>query len=128
MVTAYWGEPLYQPDIARWLGTKPMGTPSSRVSRLTHYGFDVLYQEGSLERLESWLSQKVPAILFLRTGELPYWQIDTAHAVVLAGLSDEQAYLFDPAYKVSPVRVDVDSLMLAWLYSDYTYAVIRPSQ
>ena len=36
-----------------------------------------------MAELEAWLAQTVPCILFLRTGELPYWQLDTPHAVVL---------------------------------------------
>lgn len=128
MVTAYWEEPLYQADVARWLDTETeVGTLASHVLRLSRYGFDVTYQEGPVADLEYWLGQNVPVILFLRTGELPYWTIDTPHAVVLAGLDVENAYLFDPDYEPAPVRVSIGDLMLAWSYSDYSYAIIRPT-
>ncbi|NKQ35619.1 MAG: hypothetical protein HF973_08385 [Chloroflexi bacterium] len=126
MVAAYWEQPLYQADVAQWLGTTLIGTPSSRIQKIAQYGFDVVYQTGSLAQLTGWLGQKVPCILFVRTGELPYWQVDTPHAVVLAGVLAESAFLFDPAFSEAPAEVGTDALMLAWSYSDYTYAVILP--
>lgn len=63
----------------------------------------------------------------MRTGELPYWEVDTPHAVIVAGIEGEQAYLFDPAIDTAPVTVNVGDLMLAWSYFDYTYAVLRPA-
>ncbi|MCL4870456.1 MAG: C39 family peptidase [Anaerolineae bacterium] len=51
MVSAYWQEPLYQADVARWLQTSELETPSSRIQRSTRYGFEVIYQSGSLELL-----------------------------------------------------------------------------
>lgn len=103
MVAAYWQQPLLQDDLARWLDTRGVGTPSTRIQRLTQRGFEVIYKTGSLAELESWIGQGVPCILFLRTGELPYWQIDTPHAVVLVGLEADQVYLFDSAVDIAPV-------------------------
>lgn len=125
MVAAYWQEPLYQPDIAQWLGTTAIGTASSRIQKLTQYGFDVIYQTGSLAQLQHWISQKSPCILFIRTGDLSYWQVDTAHAVVLAGFESEKVFLYDPALESAPINTTVDELMLAWSHSDYTYAVLQ---
>jgi len=51
--------------------------------------------------------------------------LDTAHAVVLAGLGGEQAWLFDPAIEEAPVTASVESLMLAWSYFDYAYAAVH---
>jgi hypothetical protein len=96
MVSAYWEQPLLQEDIAGWLGTREIGTPSSNIQRLTRLGFEVSYGEGSTDSLRTWLAQDCPVILFLRTGELPTWTVDTPHAVVLAGLHDDTAHIFDP--------------------------------
>lgn len=126
MVAAYWQEPLYQPDIAQWLGTSDIGTASSRIQKLVQYGFEIIYQTGSLAKLQYWFSQQVPCILFIRTGDLAYWHIDTAHAVVLAGFENEKVYLYDPAMDIAPIETSVDELMLAWSHSDYTYAVLQP--
>jgi len=127
MVTAYWQHPLAQADIADWLGTSGIGTPSSRIQRLTQRGFEVVYRTGSLADLAAWLSRNVPCILFVRTGDLSYWQIDTPNAIVLAGLEADHAYLFDPAVDTAPVLVSSDDLMLAWSRFDYTFAAISPS-
>ena len=127
MVAAYWQQPLAQADIVRWLETRGVGTPASRIERLAQRGFEVIYRTGSLAELEAWLAQSVPCILFLRTGELPYWEVDTPHAVVLVGLEADGAYLLDPAVETAPVKVSPGDLMLAWSYFEYTYAALIPS-
>ncbi len=55
MVAAYWRQPVLQSDVARWLGTGPIGTASSRVARLEQRGFRVTYRVGSLGDLETWI-------------------------------------------------------------------------
>ena len=124
MVAAYWEQPLLQADVANWLGVTGVGTPASHIRRLAARGFEVVYRTGSLADLETWLELGVPCILFVRTGELSYWDVDTAHAVVLVGLDSEHAYLLDPAVAQSPVTVSPDELMLAGSFFDYTYAVL----
>lgn len=125
MVAAYWQEPLYQPDIAQWLGTSEIGTASSRIQKLTQYGFSVIYQTGSLAQIQNWVSQNIPCILFIRTGDLSYWDIDTAHSVVLAGFENDNVFLYDPAMDAFPSETTIDELLLAWSHSDYTYAVLQ---
>ena len=127
MVTAYLQQPLLQDDIARWLGTDDLvGTPARRITRLTRQGFDVTYNDfGAVVDLEGWLNRQIPPILFLLTGELSYWTINTQHAVVLAGFSGNEAYLFDPAIDAAPMAVPTDELLLAWSHFDYTYAAIE---
>ena len=127
MVAAYWQQPLLQDDIARWLGTSGVGTPSSRIRALRQYGFEVTYGTGSLAELRTWLSRDIPCIIFVRTGELPYWRVDTPHAVVVAGLDADSATLFDPDLESAPVFVSIGDLMLAWSHSDYAVAALFPS-
>ena len=128
MVSAYWGIPTLQADAARWLGTSDIGTPSRRIQRLSNRKYSVVYGEGSLAILAEWLVQGVPLILFVRTGDLPYWDMDTAHAVILAGLDREQATLIDPAIDEVFTAVSVGDLLLAWSHFDYTYAAVRPTK
>lgn len=127
MIAAYAGQPVRQEDIARWLRTTDIGTPARNVNRLAAHGFKVVYQEGSLQFLHDALTQGTPCILFLRTGELPYWTLDTAHAVVLAGIEGEQAYLNDPVFPDAPQVVSIDVLMLAWSWFDYSVATFSPA-
>jgi hypothetical protein len=126
MVSAYWGTPVLQNDVARWLGTTDFGTPSSRIQRLANQRYSVIYNEGSLANIVEWLAQATPSILFVRTGDLPYWEIDTAHAVIVAGLDREQAILIDPAVEAAYCLTSIGDLILAWSHFDYTYAIVRP--
>jgi hypothetical protein len=125
MSVAFQGESITQDDIARWLGTSEIGTPASRVEQLSKRGFEVIYRQGSLGEVRSWLARATPCILFVRTGELAYWDYDTPHAVVLVGLEEDVAFLLDPADERVPVEVPLGDLMLAWSHLGYTYAVIR---
>ncbi|CAG0931791.1 hypothetical protein TFLX_02279 [Thermoflexales bacterium] len=113
MVATYWQRPLTQDAVANWLSTSWIGTPSSRIQRLTERGFDVVYRTGSVSELEGWLAQRTPCILFVRTSDLPYWKIDTPHAVILAGVEAESAQIIDPDFDTAPVTVSVDELLLA---------------
>ena len=126
MATAWLQQPLLQDDITRRLGTDDLvETPSRRVTRLTRQGFNVTYDDfGTIVELESWLSRQIPPILFVLTGELSYWTTNTQHAVVLAGFSDDDAHLFDPAVNAAPMSISTDELLLAWSHFDYTYAVV----
>jgi ABC-type bacteriocin/lantibiotic exporter with double-glycine peptidase domain len=127
MVTAYWQQPLWQDDVARWLDTDDTaGTVASRVQRLTHRGFEVSYSDdGNLADLEAFIQQQIPPILFVRTNELSYWTIDTRHAVVLGGFTGDEAHVFDPGIDTGPTTISTDELLLAWLHSDYAYAAIE---
>jgi len=127
MVSAFWQQPLTQEDVARWLETQPVGTPASRIVRLARRGFDVVYTSGAPATLAEWLEQGVPPILFVRTGDLlPYWTVDTPHAVVLAGMEGKNCVLFDPGLDVAPAFVSFGNLLLAWLHTDDAYAILRP--
>jgi ABC-type bacteriocin/lantibiotic exporter with double-glycine peptidase domain len=127
MAAAYLKQPLLQADIAHWLDTQEVGTTAGNIQRLAKRGFDVAYTTGSLADLEAWLNQKTPPILFIRTGDLPYWPVDTPHAVVLGDLTVDKAYLFDPGIETAPAIVSTDELLLAWEPFDYAYAVITVS-
>jgi hypothetical protein len=48
MVSAYWEQPLLQEDVARWLGTRGIGTPASRIQRLTQQGLMCITPPGRL--------------------------------------------------------------------------------
>lgn len=124
MVAAYWQQPVTQADVARWLGTRGGGTPTGRIQQMSRRGFEVTYNTGSLADLETWLQRQIPPILFIRTGDLPHWTLDTPHAVVLAGLTETEGYLFDPDVETAPVTVPLDALLLAWSPFDYTYATL----
>lgn len=115
MVTAYWQQPLLQDDVALWLGATNVGVPASRVHRLSARGWTVVYRTGSLQDVISWLEKGIPCILFVRTGDLPYWELDTPHAIVASGVQNEIVNVIDPAKETAPFRVGTAHLLLACL-------------
>lgn len=127
MVLASFGHSMDQKDLARLLGTSWLGTPSSNIRRLTTLGYVVTYGETSLEEVATYLGQEIPVVAFVRTGDLPYWQTDTAHAVVVAGIDEYQVYVNDPCVAEAPQPVPKLAFLLAWARQDYTFAAIRPA-
>ena len=128
MVSAYWEQPLFQGDIADWLLTTEIGTPARNITNLNSRGFEVVYQEGSLQFLASTLQQGQPCIAFVYTIDLPYWQVNTAHAVVLAGLEQDSIVIYDPAFADAPMVTSIGDFMLAWSHFDYAVAVLTPKK
>jgi hypothetical protein len=126
MVAAYLQQPLLQDDIARWLDSDDfLGTPASRISRMSRRGFYVTYNDfGTQTDLEECISQHIPPILFVLTGELSYWSINTQHAIVVAGFDGGNVHLFDSCFDTVPKTISIDELLLAWSHFDYTYATL----
>ena len=126
MILASFGHLIDQEYLARLLGTSWLGTPSSNIKRLISLGYAVTYGEASLEEVATYLKQEIPAITFVRTGDLPHWQTDTAHAVVVVGIDQCQVYVNDPYIAEAPQSIPKPAFLLAWARQDYTFAAIRP--
>ncbi len=87
MVLGYWNIERDQAGLAKVLGLIPgAGVPGNRVKTLASKKLNVYYGSGELGDLEATLDQEFPPIVLVNTGELPYWQQVTAHAVVLLGV------------------------------------------
>ena len=125
MALAYLGRELKQKKLAKLLGTTELGTMSSNITRLAALGLTVEYEEGSAIKLRHLLSQDIPCIVFLWTGNLSYWQINTPHAVVVVGMTEDTVLLNDPAFNDAPVRVSLGEFLLAWCEFEYKYAALR---
>ena len=82
-----------------------MGAPRSNIKNLASRRITVIYKEGNLADIRSWLDQKLPVIVFVQAKELPVWRgQDFKHAVVVVGLDDQTIYLMDPALDSGPTR------------------------
>jgi hypothetical protein len=126
MLLAHLEQPALQEDVARQIGTRPWGTPASNILKLVTWGMRVYYGTGSLASLESRLEAGIPPIVFVRTSELPYWQEDTPHAVIVVGMDADNVFLLDPAYQDEiPVTVSLGNFALAWSHSDQAMALIE---
>jgi ABC-type bacteriocin/lantibiotic exporter with double-glycine peptidase domain len=124
MVLAYRHVPVSYRRLLRLLKTTPYGAFSSNIRELKQLGITVLYQQGSLEELGNHLNNDRPAIAFVKTYQLPYWNEETDHAVVVVGLDDTHIYVNDPAFPNAPTLVSRGDFELAWLEWDELYAVL----
>jgi ABC-type bacteriocin/lantibiotic exporter with double-glycine peptidase domain len=104
------------------------GAPAGNIRNLSQLGLSVTYSVIDLGGLLRLLQNGIPAIIFLRTGDLPYWQYQTDHAVVAVGFDDSAQTIFfnDPYFDEAPIAVPLSDFELAWLERDYHYATVTP--
>lgn len=109
------------------LNTRPWGTPHRNIRQLDTQisGIRVTYRQGVLSDVFRAIDSGRPVILFVWTGDLPYWAIETWHAVVVVGYDEKQFFLNDPAFTTAPQVVTHGDLELAWIAYDMYYAVIE---
>lgn len=126
MVLEYLGQPMAYNDILHLLGTRPHGTIARHVLRLTRLGFSVIYREGTVAELRTWLDRRRPVIVLVKTGELPYWSYTTLHAIVLVGYDESCFYANDPHVPQAPLAIPNGDFELAWLEMGNRYISITP--
>jgi ABC-type bacteriocin/lantibiotic exporter with double-glycine peptidase domain len=113
-----------QKALNRLLELTPAGIPVSRLVRLDRYGVRVELLRGTLDDLIHAIDQGVPPIVFVRTDPLPYWSLDTQHALLISGYDGDDLLINDPAFPTAPQQVGAASFCLAWDEFDNRYAVL----
>lgn len=106
------------------LRIQPYGAPASNIRLLEKLGLTVAYSETDLAGLEGMLEEGHPVIIFVRTGDLPYWTHSTDHALLVVGCDESSVYVNDPNRSEAPIAVPRGDLELAWLERDCHYALI----
>ena len=124
MVLIYLGQAVEYPLILRLLNIKPYGAPAGNIRLLATPDLHVIYSKTGLAGLEAMLQQGHPVIVFVRTGELPYWTYSTDHALLVVGHDEGHFYVNDPHRTEVPIAVPRGDFELAWLERDYHYALI----
>ena len=124
MILAHLGQAIDYAQLLELLDIKPYGAPAGNIRRLANLGLTVAYSKTDLAGLEAMLQQGHPAIVFVRTGELPYWTYSTDHALVVVGYDETQLFVNDPHRSEAPIAVPRGDFELAWLERDYYYALI----
>ena len=118
------GKPYAETELAKVMGSYPFGTPASRIIRLQTLGYQVLHAPMTLTELQRLIQQELTPIVFVLADFLPWADFIGFHALVLAGITNDQAWLHDPALPDGPVRLSIDGFMLAWEEFDRMTAVI----
>ena len=125
MLLAYLGRSFDYARLRHLLNVQPFGAPAGNIRRLAQLNLNVTYSQTDLNGLETMVQQNRPVIVFVRTGELPYWTYSTDHALVVVGYDDDYLYVNDPDRDEAeiPLAVPRGDFELAWLERDY-YALI----
>lgn len=127
MALEFAGVSTTQRQLNRILGLTEAGIPASRVQLLAQFAVDVHYAAGDEAILQLELDRGTPVIVFLSTGDLPYWSANVQHAVLVVGYDDERVYLHDPVFGEAPQTVTWGDFLLAWSEFDYRYACLTLS-
>jgi ABC-type bacteriocin/lantibiotic exporter with double-glycine peptidase domain len=126
MVLAYWGIRRTQDRLARALKTIPgAGTPGSCLRDLASRNLAVHYGEGAIHELRLALTQAIPPIILVNTKHLPHWRLETAHAVVLLAMDDNQVMINDPGSNQGRLVIGLDEFLLAWDEMANLFGLIR---
>jgi ABC-type bacteriocin/lantibiotic exporter with double-glycine peptidase domain len=109
------------------LNVMPWGTPHRNIREIANIAsrIHVIYQQGELNDLRCALDAGLPPTVFVWTGELSYWSVETWHAIVLVGYDMRNFYVNDPAFDIAPQLVSEGDFALAWLAYDSYYAIVK---
>lgn len=124
IVLSFLGLSIDYDTLLQRLRVKAHGAPAGNIRLLAAFNLNVSYSSTDMNGLEALLQQGQPVIVFVRTGELPYWNYSTDHALVVAGFDETHVFVHDPYFEHTPISVSKGDFELAWLEHDYHYAVI----
>jgi len=124
MALANLGRAIDYPQLLKLLRIKDYGAPAGNIRVLENLGLTVVYSQTGLAGLKAMLQEGHPVIVFVRTGELPYWTYSTDHALLVVGYDESLFYVIDPAQSEALISVPAGDFELAWLERDYFYALI----
>lgn len=124
MILQYLGKTVDYTQLMQLLKIKAYGAPAGNIRSLTSLNLNVVYSKTDMAGLKTLLEQNYPVIVFVRTGELPYWNYSTDHAIVVAGYDADNIYVNDPDRDEFPITIPYGDFELAWLERDYYYALL----
>ncbi len=88
MILEYLQIPVNYTQLLRILRVESFGAFFRNLQHLGSLGVYVWIDEGNFDALQKHLAIGLPIIVPVITRELPYWDVDTHHAVVVVGIDD----------------------------------------
>ncbi len=85
MVLEYIGRGLDYANLLRLLKIRDFGAPASNIRLVEQLGLSVTYSVTNMDGLIRMVDSGTPVIVFVRTGNLPYWKHQTDHAILVIG-------------------------------------------
>jgi hypothetical protein len=76
MLLDYLGQPIAYLQLLNLLKIQAHGAPAGNIRLLNRLNLTVTYSQTDLSGLKAMLNQGQPPIIFVRTGELPYWSFN----------------------------------------------------
>jgi hypothetical protein len=113
-----------QARLARLMDITDYGAPLSRILRLAQWNIPVTLQTGDDTAIKAWIDVQRAVIAFVATGQLPYWDFNVQHALLIVGYDETEVFINDPAFVDAPQRSPWGDFLLAWDELDSTYAVL----
>ena len=126
MVLAHYGDVRTEAELRLLLDTRPAGTRTGNLMRLSGPAFEIYLRPSSLVDLEKMLAENQPPIVFLKTGSLEYWSMDIAHTAVVIGFDTTTVALHDPYFATVPQTTSLQSFEKAWAQTGKFIAFLRP--
>lgn len=129
MALTYLQVPFEYSALIALLDIRFYGTAFSNLRKLEILGLHVSLGEwAGVEMFEQYLNTGLPVLVNVNTSELPYWNQETSHVVVVIGLEDDDIVVHDPFFDENPKRVPLKEFMLAWDDQYQRYGVIALDQ
>jgi ABC-type bacteriocin/lantibiotic exporter with double-glycine peptidase domain len=125
MVLDYLQIPFQYNHLIQLLRIGIAGASFRNLRYLKALGVQISIERGDVDILQAHIQRGLAPIVFVATGELPYWDEPTNHAVVAVGIDDGKVYLNDPAFPDAPQVVPIDEFVLAWIEMDEYYALLQ---
>lgn len=93
------------------------------------WNVDVRSELGTLAELERFLkNNKAPVIVLVDTLFLDYWDISTAHVLVVVGYDEDNMIVNDPYFENQEIKIPKTSFIQAWSAFQNLMVIINKKQ
>lgn len=128
MVLDYLGIKRTEDEVAKALGTTPLGTNVMNIELLPkELGLEVWTGDMSLGGLKDFIDKGIPVIVVVETPSLPYCDPNQRrrHTLVVVGYDDESVYVNDALLSDVPTPIPWHNFLTAWADLGNFAAVIQ---